>query len=33
VVAVLLHIARDLGGSVFSRNGSLMRVLPVGLKY
>jgi hypothetical protein len=27
---VLLRIARDLGGSVFSGNGSLMWVLPWG---
>ncbi|KAJ7863047.1 ADP-ribosylation/Crystallin J1 [Mycena olivaceomarginata] len=31
--AVLPRIARDLGGSVFGWNGSLMRVLPVGLTY
>ncbi|KAJ7894638.1 hypothetical protein B0H14DRAFT_2334332, partial [Mycena olivaceomarginata] len=31
--AVQLRIARDLGGSVFGGNGSLMWVLPVGLTY
>ncbi|KAJ7696855.1 ADP-ribosylglycohydrolase-domain-containing protein, partial [Mycena olivaceomarginata] len=31
--AALPRIARDLGGSVFGWNGSLMRVLPVGLTY
>jgi hypothetical protein len=29
----LPRIARDSGGSVFGGNGSLMRVLPVGLAY
>ncbi|KAJ7805405.1 ADP-ribosylation/Crystallin J1 [Mycena olivaceomarginata] len=31
--AALPRIARDLGASVFGGNGSLMRVLPVGLAY
>ncbi|KAJ6460218.1 ADP-ribosylation/Crystallin J1 [Mycena sanguinolenta] len=31
--AALPRIARDLGGNVFGGNGSLMRVLPVGLAY
>ncbi|KAJ7354207.1 ADP-ribosylation/Crystallin J1 [Mycena albidolilacea] len=31
--AALPRIARNLGGSVFGGNGSLMRVLPVGLTY